>query len=442
MDVKNLVKSKLSTWGIFIGLVVGALIGYVFNVINEIYSGVYIIEWIVRNIFQPVGTVFIRSLFMIIVPLVFSSLCLGISNLGDTKTLKRLGITVLAFYIVTTFCAILIGQAVINGFKPGVGLDQEMVSTSVKKMEAQVSGLREKSSWVGKSLWPGIINTVIPKNIIDQFSATNMLAIIFVSIIFGIGLIHLQDPKAKGVLRDSLSGVCSITIMIVGWIMKSAPIAVAALMASAVFNFGIGVMGSVSKYIFCVILGYLIHFFVVYGFIVKFIIKIPLKEFYKRALVIFLTAFSTSSSNATMPVTMETLQKKFGVPQKITSFTIPVGVTFNMDGTALFEVVAAIFIAQVFNVEITLMSHITLIALVLITSIGVAGVPGGSLPILMAAMASMGIPAEGIALILGVDRLLDMGRTVLNVTGDTVATLFVAKRSGINFEENIKRIPA
>ena len=428
---------KLSSWGIFIGLIVGALVGFLFNTMGDDL----IVPWIVSNVFQPIGTIFIRSLFMIVVPLVFSSLTVGVANLGSTNTLKKMGIRVLLFYITTTLLAIFIGQAIINTLQPGAGLDQEVISSAVERMESQVEGLKEKSSWVGRSLWPGIINSVIPKNILDQFSKTNMLAVIFVSIVFGIGLIYLREEKPRQILKDSLEGISHITIMIVGWIMKAAPYAVAALMASAVFNFGLDVMGSVFKYIGCVLLGYVCHFVFVYWSIIKYIIKIPPSEFFRRASVIFLTAFSTSSSSGTMPVTMRTLNEKFGVPEKITSFSVPIGVTFNMDGTALFEVVAAIFVAQVFGIEITLMGQITLIALVLITSIGVAGVPGGSLPILMAAMGALGIPPEGIALILGVDRLLDMGRTVLNVTGDTVAALFLAKESGIDFNQKFKDIP-
>ena len=432
-------KSELSRWGIFIGLIVGGIVGYIFNLIGQDSAFTNII---VFDVFQPIGTIFIRSLFMIVVPLVFSSLMLGVANLGDTKTLRQMGIRVLLFYLTTTFCAILAGQLLINTIQPGVGMDQEMVHSAMSKMESQVAGLKEKSSWVSKSLWPGIVTSVIPKNIIDQFSKTNMLAVIFVSIVFGIGMMYLRDEQSKLALKHFLSGISDITIMIVGWIMKAAPIAVAALMASAVFNFGLDLMKALGLYIVVVFLGYLIQFFVVYGSLLKFVIRFSPKEFYRRASIIFLTAFSTSSSSATMPVTMETLQHKFGVPEKITSFSIPIGVTFNMDGTALFEVIAALFVAQVFGVEITALGQVTLIVLVLVTSIGVAGVPGGSIPILMAAMAALDIPPEGIALILGVDRLLDMGRTVVNVTGDTVAALFLARKSGVDLDSKLTSIEA
>ncbi len=445
-----LFSNRLKSWGIVIGLVVGALIGGLFYDLvgdqlgkdpNEMTTTAVLLTWIVANVFDPLGTIFIRSLFMIVIPLVFSSLALGVSNLGNTNTLKTMGLRVLSFYIVTTIFAILVGQILIFVIQPGVGLDQEVMSEAIVRMESRVDSLAEKSSWVGKSLWPGLVQTIIPKNILREFSNTNMLAVIFVSMLFGIGIMFLKNERTTSTLREVLTGITDITIMIVGWVMRLAPYAVAALMASAVFNFGWNILGKVMMYVFVVVLGYLIHFFIVYGTLLKTIVKIPLKEFYKRASNIFLTAFSTSSSSGTMPVTMQTLQDNFGVPKHIVSFTIPIGVTFNMDGTALFEVVAAIFVAQVFGVEITPIGQITLIVLVLITSIGVAGVPGGSLPILMAAMAALGIPPQGIALILGVDRFLDMGRTVLNVTGDTVAALFLARRSGVDLDQNIKNIP-
>ena len=428
---------KLKSWGILIGLVVGSIMGFILKLF-EIFPAA---GWVVKNIFDPIGLAFLYSLFMIVVPLVFCSLALGVFNLGDTQTLKKMGIRVIAFYLCTTFCAILIGQFLINSFEPGVGLDIAVVDKAMVGMESKVNDIQEASSSFGESLWPGIVSVVIPKNVIKEFANTNMLAVIFVSMLFGVTMMSLRNKEALMTIKNALEGITDITIQIVEWIMTLAPIAVGALMASAVFGFGIEIMGTVIKYLSLVVLGYLIHFFIVYGSILKFVIKISPREFFKRASFIFATAFSTSSSGATMPITMDILQNNFGVPSKITSFTIPIGVTFNMDGTALFEVIAAIFVAQVFGVDITVGGQITLITLVLVTSIGVAGIPGGSIPILMAAMAAMGIPPQGIALILGVDRLLDMGRTVLNVTGDTVATLFIAKKSGVNIQEYFDKNP-
>ena len=422
---------SLSNWGIFIGLVVGSIIGFVFH---EWGTG-SVRDWLLINAIDPIGDIFLNSLRMIIVPLVAGSLIVGIVNLGSGALLKKLGWKVVLFYMSTTFCAIVIGQSIITAIEPGKGIPQETIDEAIEASKGKVEDVKEKSSWVGKSLWPGIINKIIPKNILREYAATNMLAIIFVSLLFGMALLGMQGPP-KEAFVGFFETLSEISIKIVGWIMKIAPYAVAALMIEAVANFGIEFMKKVVFYVLVVVGGLLVQFFIVYGCIIKFILKAPLLQFYKKALPIFLTAFSTSSSAATMPVTIRTLEKEFGVPNSITTFSIPIGVTVNMDGTALFEVMAALFVAQVFGVDLSIMEHFTLIFLVLITSIGVAGVPGGSIPILMAAMASLNIPVEGIALILGVDRFLDMCRTVTNVTGDSVAALFLARSEKVPLNFN------
>ena len=420
---KKISSSALSNWGIFIGLIVGAAIGVVFHE----WGSNPVRDWLLVNAIQPLGTIFLRSLFMVIVPLVAGSLLVGVVNLGSGQLLRKLGWKVALFYLSTTFCAIVVGQSIINTLQPGTGVPQEVTEKAIETSKGQIESLKEKSSWVGKSLWPGIVDKIIPKNILREYGATNMLAIIFVSLLFGMALLGMQGGAPKEAFIGFFDTLSEVSVKIVGWIMKIAPYAVAALMINAVSNFGIDIMQKLISYVLIVMVGLLIQFLVVYGFMLKFIVKVPVIQFYKKAIPIFLTAFSTSSSAATMPVTIRTLEKDFGVPNSITNFSIPIGVTVNMDGTALFEVMAAVFIAQVFGVDLSLMEHFTLVFLVLVTSIGVAGVPGGSIPILMAAMASLNIPVEGIALILGVDRLLDMCRTVTNVTGDSVAALFLAR---------------
>ncbi len=429
---KKLSSSALSNWGIFFGLVIGAIVGFLFHE----WGANPIRDWLLTNVIAPLGDVFLLSLYMIIVPLVVGSLLVGVVNLGSGKLLKTLGWKVILFYMSTTFCAILIGQSMINTFQPGVGFSEEVKEQLINKEKNTVASYKEKSSWVGKSLWPGIVSKIIPKNILREFADTNMLAIIFVSILFGMALLGIQAGPPKEAFVGFFSILSTTSIKIVGWIMRIAPYAVAALMIEVVANFGIEVMFKVIKYVLIVIGALCIQFFIIYGCILKFFLKVPVYQFYKKALPIFLTAFSTSSSAATMPVTIRTLEKEFGVPDSITTFSVPIGVTVNMDGTALFEVIAALFIAQVFGVDLSLMEHFTLVLLVLITSIGVAGVPGGSIPILVAAMASLNIPAEGIALIIGVDRFLDMCRTVTNVTGDSVAALFLARSEKVQLNFN------
>lgn len=430
------------SWNIFIGLIVGAALGLIFNSLKTNPQLNPIIEGINNNIFYPIGNAFLQSLFMIVVPLVFSSLIVGLSKLGDPKSIGRLSKKLFIFYACSTLIAILIGQTFMLSFQPGKSINQETAQAISVNMQDKMSSLKEKSSIVGTSIWPGIVTKIIPRNIIDQFGENNMLAVIFVSLLFGLALLYMPSGAPKNSFIDFMAALSDISILIIGWIMKLAPIAVAALLTVAFSEFGLELMKSMVFYIFVMLLGMLFHLLITYSCFLKFIVKIPILQFYKRMIPVFTTAFGTSSSSATMPVTMDTLEKKFGAPRSIINFSIPIGTIVNMDGTALFEVAATIFIAQIFGVELTLSSYFILIAIVFITSVGVASVPGGSLPILMSAIVVLGIPAEGIAVILGVDRLLDMGRTVVNVTGDSIVTLYLSKSEGTDINENIKRIPA
>ena len=432
---------KFNTWGIFIGLIAGSLIGVLFNFMKGSPFAPFSL-WITDNIFYPIGNAFLQSLFMIIVPLVFSSLIVGICELGSGRSLGKLSRNLFAFYICSTLIAIGIGQLYINTFKPGHAIDKTVATQAAANVKNKLSSLKEKSSMVGTSLWPGIVTKIIPRNIIDQFGKNNMLAVIFVSLLFGIALLSLPQGPPRETFLGLMTALSAISITVIEWIMKLAPYAVASLLAIAISEFGLSLMKSMIFYIGVMTLGMVTHLFVTYGLILKFIIRIPILEFFKRIVPILSTSFSTSSSSATMPVTMNTLERKFGIPKSIVNFSVPIGAIVNMDGTALFEVVAIVFISQIFGVELTLSSHLLLIALVFITSIGIAGVPGGSLPILMSAVVILGIPPEGIAIILGVDRLLDMGRTTVNVTGDSIATLFLAKTENVDVLENIKNIPS
>lgn len=426
--------TKVST-KIFIGLIVGSVIGLI---INLYFSDSPAAIWFMANVTTPIGQAFLQGLFMVVVPLVLCSLVVGVANLGSVQHLGRLGTRLGLYYFLSTMIAVLIGQALISAIHPGRGISEETRNQAIASMQSQVESLKSKSENVKESLWPGLVTTVIPKNIVGAMAEANMLAIIFVAFVFGIALLSSENKASTTVtiqVFDSISDAC---IRVVGWIMKAAPIAVAALMINAVASFGLEVMGSVGLYMTVVIAGYVIHFLGFFTLVVKFLIRIPILEFYKRILPILATAFSTSSSSATMPTTMRTLEKNFGVPESITTFSIPLGATINMNGTALFEIVAALFIAQVFGVEVSLTGQVTLIALVILTSVGVAGVPGGSIPLLMSAMAALDIPPEGIALVLGVDRLLDMGRTVVNVTGDATGALYLARVEKIDLERHFE----
>lgn len=308
-------------------------------------------------------------------------------------------------------------------------------------MQAKMSSLKEKSSMVGTSLWPGILSKIVPRNIIDQFGENNMLAVIFVSLLFGLSLLYMPNGPAKETFIHMMTALSNLSVIIIKWIMKTAPYAVAALIAGVFAEVGWPLIQSLMTYILVITLGLLLHVFGTYSLFLKFLVRIPIREFFARMVPVFYTAFGTSSSSATMPVTMDTLERKFGVPRSIVSFSIPIGTVVNMDGTALFEVAAALFIAQIFGVHLTASSIVILVSIVFITSIGVAGVPGGSIPILMSSIVVLGIPAEGIAIILGVDRLMDMCRTVVNVTGDSVVTLYLSRKENVDIQAYIDKHP-
>lgn len=432
---------NISSWNIFIGFIAGAVIGLIFYNLktNPILEPA--VTNIINNIFFPVGKAFFQGLFMIIVPLIFSSLVIGIAELGKGKMAGRLGTKLFLFYTVSTFLAIGIGQLFVNTIQPGKTVTVEQAQEAAEQWETAISSLKGKSSLVGSSIWPGIVTTIIPKNIIDQFGKGNILAVIFISLIFGFALSSLPPGPEKDSFTGFMSALSNMSVTIIGWVMKTAPFGVAAWLAIAFAQLGWSLVPTIVYYLLVLALGMFCHLFISYGCMLKFLIRIPIREFIARMSPVFTTSFGTSSSSATMPVTMKTLEEKFGLPKNIVNFSIPVGATVNMDGTALFEVVTAIFIAQIFGVELTLINHISLVVIIFITSIGIAGVPGGSLPILIAALVMFGIPIEGIGLILGVDRILDMSRTTVNVTGDSIAALFLGRTEGIDIAEKIKSLP-
>lgn len=428
-------KENRSSLRILYGVIVGTIIGALLTT----FAPEPTVEWIVKNVTSPIGTGFLRALFMIVVPLVFSSLAAGVADLGTVSHLGKLGTKLAVYYLVTTFMAVIVGQAVVSITQPGRGVNPDYIESAQTSLALQTEGLRERSEAVGESLWPGIVNTIIPRNILEELGANNMLAVIFVSLFFGIGLLSLERKKAE-VPIQFFQAISEVTIKMVGWIMIIAPYAVACLMVNAIAQFDLSILANVAKYFGVVVLCYILHFTVNYSIVLRVFVKISPFEFFRRMVPVFLTAFSTSSSNATLPTTIRNLNKRFGVPERIATFSAPLGATINMDGTALFEVVAALFIAQVFGIDLSLGAQVSLVLIVIITSVGVAGVPGGSIPILMSAMATVGIPPEGIALVLGIDRLLDMGRTVINVTGDSIAALYLARIEGIPLDENIKEL--
>lgn len=381
--------------------------------------------WVVDNVATPVGQVFLRMLFMIVVPLIFGSVTLGVASLGDLSRIGRIGGKAMGFFMLTTAAAATIGLTLVNAIGPGESLPEEVRS----QLLAQYSS--EATTRVGAGAIFGIETfvNIVPRNPVDSAARGDMLGLIFFSIVFGIALTQLSRERAKPIM-DVLEGLVDVVTRIIGYAMKLAPYGVAGLIFGVTVRFGADVLQSLALYVATVLLGLAIQLFGVTGMIARFFVGIPYGRFFGRCRSLMVTAFSTSSSNASLPENIRTAEEQFAVPKEIASFVLPLGATMNMNGTALFEGMTVLFLAQVFGVELSLTSQAIVIVMSVITAIGAAGVPGGSIPLLVLILETVGVPGEGIALILGVDRILDMSRTVPNVMGDQLTALVVAKSEG------------
>ncbi len=369
-----------------------------------------------------IGDIFIRLLSMIAIPLVLASLTVGAASLGDIKKFARIGGKTLSFYLVTTALAITVGLAVANIIKPGERMSPETKERMLSVYNEDAS--QKLESFTNYNLIDQVVN-IVPKNPLKAFADGEMLQIVFFAVLLGLMLSLIDKDKAKPVL-GFFDGLSDTMIKMVDLIMLMAPFGVFALISATVGEFGFDILQTLVWYALAVILGLFIHTFGVYSLIIKLFTKIKVFTFYKGIRRAQTIGFSTSSSAATLPVNIECCNENLGVSKSITSFVLPLGATINMDGTALYQGVAAVFIAQVFGMHLSIAQQLTIVFTATLASIGTAPVPGVGLIMLVIILKSVGIPEEGIALILGVDRILDMCRTVTNITGDATATVVVA----------------
>jgi Na+/H+-dicarboxylate symporter len=415
-------------------IITGLVLGLVFGLV-VIYTSIpnsFTIDYI-----KPIGTIFINSLKMIAVPLVLSSLIVGVSNLGDISKLSRIGSKTIFTYLVTTVLAITIGLVLVNIFKPGKSLPIETRENLMSMYEGdagskvgQAAELQEQSP-----LQPLV--DMVPQNF---FQATTdnaaMLQVVFFAILVGIALLQIPKSKAAPVIAF-FDGFNDVIIQIVNYIMMIAPYGVFALMASLIVEIAgdnpesaVQLLLALLKYSLVVLGGLFIMILIVYPLILKAFTKVSYKDFFKAIRPAQLLAFSTSSSSATLPVTMKQVEEELGVSEEVSSFVLPLGATVNMDGTSLYQGVAAVFIAQALGMELTLGQQLMIVLTATLASIGSAGVPGAGLIMLIIVLESIGVPAAGIALIIAPDRILDMFRTVVNVTGDAAVCTIVASTEG------------
>lgn len=404
---------------ILLGFILGVLAGLLANQFEQaVFFSTYI---------KPAGTAFIRLISMVVVPLVFASLVVGTGSLADIHRLGRMGIKTFAYYLVTTAIAITIGLLLANLIQPGHGLSAETKEQLLANYQAEASTKIEQA--LQKPNVVDVLLDIIPTNAMRAFVDAEMLQVIFFALAFGIVLTLLPRDKSQPVLAF-FDGVNEAMLKLVMIIMEIAPYGVFALIAAMIADFGLGILATLAKYSIVVVLGLLIHAGLTYPALLKMFTKFSIRKFFVGIRPAQLIAFSSSSSSATLPVTMECVEDNLGVSKTVAGFVLPLGATINMDGTALYQGVAAVFIAQVFGMELSIAQQAMIVLTATLASVGAAGVPGVGMITLALVLKAVGVPLEGIALILGVDRLLDMCRTMVNVTGDASCALVVATTEG------------
>jgi len=418
---------------ILIGLAVGVVAGIS---VNEFLGGDHPkVVWIVDNITQPVGQLFLRLLLMIVVPLVFSSLVVGVAGIGDIRKLGRVGLKSFGYCLVISAISAVIGITLANTIKPGKRIDPNTAAALqlryANDATKSVEAAKQASTATPKPLM-AFVETIVPKNPFYAVAGkedANMLHLMFFALMLGIAITLISESVAAPVLRV-LEGVYEITAKIIEIIMKFAPYAVACLLFNNTARFGLDLLQALAWFVVTVLFGLSLHMFGVYSLSVYFLSRLSPLEFFRRIKTVMLTAFSTSSSNATLPTALRISEQNLGVPPQINSFVLTVGATANQNGTALYEGVTVLFLAQLAGVDLTLGQQLMVVYLAILGGIGTAGIPSGSIPFIIGVLVTIGVNPALIAIILGVDRILDMCRTTLNVTGDITAATYVARSEG------------
>ncbi|WP_413111307.1 dicarboxylate/amino acid:cation symporter [Thaumasiovibrio sp. DFM-14] len=408
----NMQNNKLSlTQKVILGMVAGILTGFA---IQHVFGNiVWVQDYLVDGLLNVGGAIFVSSLQMLVVPLIFVSLVCGTSSLKDISTLGRLGGKTIAFYLLTTAIAITLALTMGSIFQPGAGADLA-AATTFESREAPALGQ--------------VIINMFPRNPINAMAEGNTLQIIVFAILFGIAIAAAGEPGKR--VASLFADLNSVIMKLVALLMNIAPFGVFCLMAKLFSTLGLSAIFNLFEYFLVLTCTLLLHALITYPLLLKTLGGLDPRIFLRKMKDAVMFAFSTASSNATLPVTMETATKRLGASNRIASFTVPLGATINMDGTAIMQGVATMFIAQAFNIDLTMGDYLTVIMTATLASVGTAGVPGVGLIMLAMVLNQVGLPVEGIAIIMGVDRLLDMIRTAVNITGDSAVTCIVAKSEG------------
>lgn len=418
-------KKNIPLW---VKIILGMVLGIVWGMI-AVFTGLgdFTLDWI-----KPFGTIFLNLLKLIAVPLIFVSLINGISSLTDISRLSRMGLKTIGLYLISTLIAASIGLALVNTLKPGATFSPEQQTELQERYEVDVKEKEISAEKVKESSPLQFLVDMVPENIVDAASDnSNMLQIIFFAILFAIAMVMLPGEKIKTV-KSFFEGINEIILKVIDFIMKFAPYGVFALLAALIVEFSgdADLFTALANYAGVVVLGLFFLILIVYPFFIRILAGVKYKDFFSAVFPAQMFAFTTSSSAATLPVTLKRTTEKLGVSDTVANFVLPIGVTINMDGTSCYQAIAAVFIAQVFGLDLTFTQQIIIVMTATLSSIGTPGVPGGSIIMLVIVLSSVGIPSAGLALILGIDRPLDMLRTVVNITGDSTVSTVVSKTEG------------
>jgi dicarboxylate/amino acid:cation (Na+ or H+) symporter, DAACS family len=397
-----------------LGITLGAALGLTANTLAAKAAW---LAWIVDHLTYPIGQIFLRLLFMLVVPVLFSALVMGVAEL-DLRHLGRIGAKTLGYTVVVSTIAVVIGLALVNGIEPGKGLPEALRETA--KSSVKAAAAPPDSSPVA------LIIALVPDNPIKAAATGDMLGLIVFSLIFGVGLALTRSDAAR-TLRDAIQGLYDVSMRLIEGVLRLAPIGVGALLFTMTSRVGVDLIVQLAAYVGVVLLGLGLHMFGVYSLSVRFLGGMSPVRFFSDCRIAIATAFSTASSSATLPTALRVAEENLKLPRHVSRFVLTAGSAMNQNGTALFEGVTVLFLAQLYGVELSVAQQAQVMIICILAGIGTAGIPGGSLPVIAMILGMVGVPPEGLGLILGVDRFLDMCRTVLNVTGDLAAAVFVAR---------------
>lgn len=380
--------------------------------------------WLTGNVTGPVGQIFLRLLIMLVLPLLFSALVVGVAEMGDLAALGRVGVKTLALTVVVSTIAVVIGIVMVNTLRPGDGVDPAQAEALLAQGAAGAAGIIENAP--NEISFGTFFLDLVPSNAVNAAAQSAILPFMVFSLIFGIGLVLVRSP-ATDALQLSITGIFEVMMKLITLVIKLAPVAIACLLFNQAAIFGWDLLVRLAAFVGVAIGAMALHMFVVYPLFVWLLGGMSPLRFFTNVRAPMVVAFSTASSNATLPVALRAAEEELGLPRRIARFVLTVGATANQNGTALFEGVTVLFLAQFFNIELTLAQQVMVMFVCVLGGIGTAGVPAGSLPVIVMILAMVGVPPEGIGLVLGVDRLLDMCRTTLNVTGDLALATIVSR---------------